>query len=126
MNGINQFYNGRSPAIAYILSGFLISIFLGLLALSTHSTAIELDYRIGFIKLDLRVILMSALGGFMTLAFLLFISLSIWRFFIANRSVTANITLVLGILHIPVSLLTLLFNVSSFLEGVSALLRDLG
>jgi hypothetical protein len=34
--------------------------------------------------------------------------------------------LVLGILHIPVSLLTLLFNASSFLEGVSALIRDLG
>ena len=69
---------------------------------------------------------MSSLGGLMTLAFLLFISLSVWRFFIANSSITANITLVLGILHIPVSLLTLLFNASSFLEGVSALLRDLG
>ena len=126
MNGIKQFYNGRSPAIAYILCGFLVSIFLGLLALSTHSTAIELDYRIGFIKLDLKVILMSGIGGVMTLAFLVFISLSVWRFFIANSSITANITLVLGILHIPVSLLTLLFNASSFLEGVIALIRDLG
>lgn len=126
MNGIKQFYNGRSSAIAYISSGFLVSITLGLLALSTHGIAIELDYRVGFIKLDLKVILMSSLGGLMTLAFLLFISLSVWRFFIANSSITANITLVLGILHIPVSLLTLLFNASSFLEGISALVRDLG
>ena len=124
LNGIKQFYQGRSPALIYTVIGFCGALFLGYLTLSVASVASELGYRVGFIKLDLMVIGCSIIGGLMSLAFLVFISLAVWRYFILHTSIKANVLLVLGILHIPVSLLTILVFATSFLDGLSALIRD--
>jgi len=122
MNGIRNLYNGKSSASKYIFVGLLFAIVLGLASLKVSGYATALGYTPEYTRLQLRTLGFGFVGAMVTLLYLFWISVGVWRYFIRNSTALANFTLILGLLHIPISLLTILVFASSAYEGLIALL----
>ena len=123
MSGIRNLYNGQSPAYKYIFIGIVFAVVLGLASLRVSSYATALSYMPEHTRLQLRTLGFGLIGACLTLLYLYWISVGVWRYFIRNSTIWANVILVLGLIHLPVSLLTILVFASSSYDGLVALIR---
>ena len=109
-NFIRSLYNGHAAGFAYLIFGFSGSILLGLA--STRISG-RLDELAGYdvLEYSLRALIyggLASLLGLCTLAFLVMISLGVLRYFRNQRGAFAWVLVILALLHLPISLLTLL------------------
>jgi len=123
MNGIRKMYNGQSSALKYIFIGLLFAVVLGLASLRVSGYATTLSYMPEYTRLQLRTLGFGSIGAIVTLLYLFWISVGVWRYFIRTSSIMANFTLILGLLHLPISILTILVFASSAYDGLAALIK---
>ena len=121
-SGKNMFF-GESPTWTYVFCGFAFSILLGLFFLYANAHASELSYR-PYNIFRLKVAILSAIGTGLSSTFLLWISVGVWRFYRRNRSVAGKVILALGVLHLPVTGLTVISHCWSFVEACYLILRS--
>lgn len=118
-------YNGHAAGFVYLIAGFAGSILLGL---SSTRISGRLDELAGYdiLEYSLRALIYGGLSftlGLCTLVFLLVISLGILRYFRNQRGAFAWVLVILAVLHLPISLLTLLVYGSSVAEVSGAVFR---
>ena len=114
-----HFYEGRSNFFFYTFVGFTVSILLGLSAGRIYGR-LEPFFSYGQ-EYSPRVTVYGGLAfifGFLTFIFLVFISVSVWRYFKSRRGFKGWVMLLLGILHVPVSLLTILIDATQFFDAL--------
>ena len=114
-----HFYEGRSNFFFYTFVGFTLSILLGLSATRIYGR-LEPFFSYGQ-EYSPRVTVYGGLAfifGLLTFIFLVFISVSVWRYFKAHRGFKGWGLLLLGVLHVPISLLTILIDATQFFDAL--------
>jgi len=124
MPAIRKIYRGEGTTREYLLCGFMLSILLGIYAIYVYGHATKLSYYDSD-RFRLKVAIAAGIGLLLSTTFLYWISVGIWRYFKRSGSVAAKVILALGILHLPITGLTILILFLDFAVAVKLLYLSL-